>query len=577
MKNYVVFRIACTLRVLFFFWAALCVDPGTVMGDKRLLDKGQSQDDSYKIPRYFALPTVVLILNDRTTISIAHDYVEAGQVPEKWNLPVVRSVAALLGGVACAASMLYMGLCASEKTWMCLSWRTDRYSMSSPCCDQNTRVVVLQFSQRARPRLTWSSLVSWQRGWAPKKYWCRRVHTSGALIRRPTAVGAKATGWRQPGWNVRVHRDTVVYGDAWGNSAAVGAQVALDSLSGVAGNGGWNVREEGIPFDIKIWRCSSQWTWMSSHELRNLRQSFLEMSDRSIACCPSSELHDHVSLHGMFLKCCRHGCQGRLRKCFVSDTCGCTFKWSTFEQYIKCCRALVAWLPKAAACDLLKSFWTQSGRRVPAVLPVIADTRLARAAVSDCCESFAGVHWAWRPLRLPQRESPIVSQAAISCTTSSCRSIDPVGDEMFCPISAGFFLSMVKTPIDVATATVFLCDRRHHSNFAVALLTFEKTRLASQCSSVSYCGWLHKASFLFWRGDCRFDAYFMQLRAFASALLFGCDHSVSGLLSNKPSMNKWNNLDKVSLPTSGCFSSWTGNMTCSWLLVHVQISQSNIH
>ena len=39
-----------------------------------------------------------------------------------------------------------------------------------------------------------------------------------------------------------------------------------------------------------------------------------------------------------------------------------------------------------------------------AVLPVIADTRLARAAVSDC-ESFAGALRALRSLRLPQRES----------------------------------------------------------------------------------------------------------------------------------------------------------------------------
>ena len=39
------------------------------------------------------------------------------------------------------------------------------------------------------------------------------------------------------------------------------------------------------------------------------------------------------------------------------------------------------------------------------MLPVIADCRLARTAVSDCCESVAGVLRALRPLRLPRRES----------------------------------------------------------------------------------------------------------------------------------------------------------------------------
>ena len=79
-----------------------------------------AQDDLHIIRRYFALPLMAMvfitILNDGTIVSIAYDYVEAGEVPEKWNLPVVCSIASLLGGVACGGSMLmlYMGLSRTE-------------------------------------------------------------------------------------------------------------------------------------------------------------------------------------------------------------------------------------------------------------------------------------------------------------------------------------------------------------------------------------------------------------------------------------------------------------------------------
>ena len=77
-----------------------------------------AQDDLHIIiRRYFVLPVMamvfVTILNDGTIISIAHDYVEAGEVLEKWNLTVVCSIASLLGGVACGGSMLMLYMCLS--------------------------------------------------------------------------------------------------------------------------------------------------------------------------------------------------------------------------------------------------------------------------------------------------------------------------------------------------------------------------------------------------------------------------------------------------------------------------------
>jgi len=103
MKNYITYRIACTLQLLvFFFLTVLFVAPRQIM-----------QDPS--VPQYFALPVMALvlitILNDGTIISIAYDHVVPGSRPEKWNLPTVIAVAVVLGAVACASSVLMLYLC----------------------------------------------------------------------------------------------------------------------------------------------------------------------------------------------------------------------------------------------------------------------------------------------------------------------------------------------------------------------------------------------------------------------------------------------------------------------------------
>jgi len=103
MKNYITYRIACTLQLLiFFFLTVLFVAPRQIMQDPA-------------VPQYFALPVMAMvlitILNDGTIISIAYDHVKPGSTPEKWNLPVVIAVAICLGAVACASSILMLYLC----------------------------------------------------------------------------------------------------------------------------------------------------------------------------------------------------------------------------------------------------------------------------------------------------------------------------------------------------------------------------------------------------------------------------------------------------------------------------------
>ena len=64
--------------------------------------------------KYFAFPVIALIvitlLNDGTIISIAYDHVEPSKYPEKWNLPVDYMISSVLGGFACAASILLLHL-----------------------------------------------------------------------------------------------------------------------------------------------------------------------------------------------------------------------------------------------------------------------------------------------------------------------------------------------------------------------------------------------------------------------------------------------------------------------------------
>eukprot|EP00929_Paragymnodinium_shiwhaense_P000048 TRINITY_DN10016_c0_g1_i1.p1 TRINITY_DN10016_c0_g1~~TRINITY_DN10016_c0_g1_i1.p1 ORF type:complete len:842 (+),score=194.22 TRINITY_DN10016_c0_g1_i1:111-2636(+) len=107
MKNYIIYRIACTLQLLvFFFIACLFISPRDII----------PQDDlTPEVKSYFALPVMAMvlitILNDGTIISIAYDHVVPGDRPEKWNLPIVFSVAILLGGVACVSSLAMLLLC----------------------------------------------------------------------------------------------------------------------------------------------------------------------------------------------------------------------------------------------------------------------------------------------------------------------------------------------------------------------------------------------------------------------------------------------------------------------------------
>lgn len=63
-------------------------------------------------PKFYKMPVLMLmlitLLNDGTLISIGYDNVIPSPLPQRWNLPVLFSVAGVLGLVACISSLLLL-------------------------------------------------------------------------------------------------------------------------------------------------------------------------------------------------------------------------------------------------------------------------------------------------------------------------------------------------------------------------------------------------------------------------------------------------------------------------------------
>ena len=107
MRNYCIYRISCTLQLLFFFFfAILTVNP---------IDPyfyGTSNDPELAAPAAFTLPVISLviitILNDGTMITIAHDKVIPEKRPQRWAMFEVTIISIILAAVACLSSMFML-------------------------------------------------------------------------------------------------------------------------------------------------------------------------------------------------------------------------------------------------------------------------------------------------------------------------------------------------------------------------------------------------------------------------------------------------------------------------------------
>merc|ERR1711998_800231 len=97
MKNFVVYRIACTLQLLFFFLIACLV---------------YKPSDYCATQQFFYLPVcalvTIVILNDGTIISVAFDNVLSSKAPGEWNMTVLTIVSSVVGGVALISSLIIL-------------------------------------------------------------------------------------------------------------------------------------------------------------------------------------------------------------------------------------------------------------------------------------------------------------------------------------------------------------------------------------------------------------------------------------------------------------------------------------
>lgn len=163
MKNFINYRIAATLQLLFFFFiAVLALKPRdyTMQG-------GMTEEEAEYWPEFFQMPVIMLmlitLLNDGTLISIGYDQVKASHYPEKWNLPALFAISLILGCVACGSSLLLL--------WAALdSWNPDglfaKFGLPGMTYGKITTMVYLKvsvsdfltlFSARTHEGFFWSS------------------------------------------------------------------------------------------------------------------------------------------------------------------------------------------------------------------------------------------------------------------------------------------------------------------------------------------------------------------------------------------------------------------------------------
>jgi H+-transporting ATPase len=107
MLSFITYRISATLQLVTFFFIALFALPL-----RDYTDVSHLADEA----RFFHLPVLmfmlITLLNDGTLMTIGYDRVVPQPRPQRWNLPVLFLVAAMMAAVACVSSLLllWMGL-----------------------------------------------------------------------------------------------------------------------------------------------------------------------------------------------------------------------------------------------------------------------------------------------------------------------------------------------------------------------------------------------------------------------------------------------------------------------------------
>ena len=107
IRNFITYRIAATLQLLFFFFIAIFAF--------RPADYEPEDQDDHNWPSFFHMPVgmlmLITLLNDGTLIAIGYDNVVPQDTPTVWNLRVLFTIGIVLAGIACMSSLLLLKMC----------------------------------------------------------------------------------------------------------------------------------------------------------------------------------------------------------------------------------------------------------------------------------------------------------------------------------------------------------------------------------------------------------------------------------------------------------------------------------
>jgi H+-transporting ATPase len=112
IRNFIIYRVAATLQLLIFFFIAVLAMPPIRYQPANQGSNIPGFPDNFDWPNFFHMPVLMLmlitLLNDGTLISIGYDNAIASKIPEKWNIPALFTVGAVMALVACASSLILL-------------------------------------------------------------------------------------------------------------------------------------------------------------------------------------------------------------------------------------------------------------------------------------------------------------------------------------------------------------------------------------------------------------------------------------------------------------------------------------
>jgi len=104
MLSFLTYRVSATLQLVFFFFIAVFALPPNTYG--AVDPEHPEQAEFFHLPVLMFM--LITLLNDGTLMAIGYDRVVPQPRPQKWNLPVLFFIAAVLAGVACVSSLMLL-------------------------------------------------------------------------------------------------------------------------------------------------------------------------------------------------------------------------------------------------------------------------------------------------------------------------------------------------------------------------------------------------------------------------------------------------------------------------------------